>query len=300
MGRVGGVRYGVAGWSYPDWRGRVYPERAERGFDPLAFLARHVDVIEINVTFYRPIAARTVASWARRCGRQAGFLFTAKAPRAITHDRPDPHERSCIAIEFVASLAPLAELGLLGALLMQFPYSFRNTRENLDYVEAVAADLSGPSVVLEVRHDSWLEGATLRRLRDLGVGFCNVDQPAVGSSIGRTDIATSDVGYVRLHGRNERDWFRQGAGRDARYDYLYTVDELDGWKAPIGAIAGRTRHAFVVTNNHFQGKAVVNALELAARARGEQVAVPPRLLAAYPRLGAIARALPPDQPSLFP
>jgi uncharacterized protein YecE (DUF72 family) len=84
------IRVGVAGWDYPDWVGPVYPERASRNFDRLAYLSRFVHVLEINSTFYRPADPRTAESWLRRTEGRPHFTFTAKAHRSWTHERePD-------------------------------------------------------------------------------------------------------------------------------------------------------------------------------------------------------------------
>ncbi|HEU0052950.1 MAG TPA: DUF72 domain-containing protein, partial [Longimicrobium sp.] len=116
-----------------------------------------------------------------------------------------------------------------------------------------------------------------------GIGFVNIDQPLFSNSIKPTSISTAPVGYVRVHGRNFRDWFRENAGRDARYDYLYTAAELEPWAERTKEIAAEppTEDVFVVTNNHYRGKAVANALMLEAMVKGEKVSAPPPLYAEY-------------------
>lgn len=250
------IRVGPAGWSYEDWKGTVYPDPPPPGFDPLAFLARLFRCLEINVTFYRPIAARTAESWLRRVPED--FLFTAKAWERFTHEREDFSTQD--ARLFREGLAPLDRAGRLGAILLQFPWSFRHSaaaRDRLRRALEALGGLQAPPVV-EVRHRSWLEAIDF--LRQLGVGFCNIDQPPSAAGLTGTRLVTGPVGYVRLHGRNARAWFDPTAGRDRKYDYLYTLEELRGWIEAIPAFP--VPRVFVIANNHFRGKAVVNALQL--------------------------------------
>ena len=97
------------------------------------------------------------------------------------------------------------------------------------------------------------------------------------------------LGYLRLHGRNAAAWFDRDAGRDQRYDYLYGPQELEGVVGRIRTLAGAKDETYVVTNNHFGGKAVANALEILASLRGGPVPAPPELLRAFPRLASRAR-----------
>jgi uncharacterized protein YecE (DUF72 family) len=128
-----------------------------------------------------------------------------------------------------------------------------------------------------VRHRSWLDA--LDFIREQRLSFCNIDQPRSSTSITGTNLVTGPVGYVRLHGRNAKAWFSKSAGRDEKYDYLYSPDELRTWVEAIGAMEAES--LFVIANNHFQGKAVVNAIQL-ARALGKAVEAPEPLRSAYP------------------
>jgi uncharacterized protein YecE (DUF72 family) len=269
------VRIGPAGWSYDDWKGRVYPDPVPRGFDPLAYLSRFFDFIEINSTFYRPAAAAMSQAWARRT--PDAFVFAAKAWERFTHDRdPVPPAEARV---FLDGLAPLRDAGKLGAVLLQYPWFFQDSVVSRDRLRrAVDALRSLAPLVVELRHRSWL--GALDVLRGLELGFCNIDQPASGSALTGTRILTGPVGYIRLHGRNAKAWFSRTAGRDEKYDYLYSPEELRGWVEAAESMSAADR-LFIVTNNHFQGKAVVNALQL-ARALGRTVEVPDSLRASYP------------------
>ena len=138
--------------------------------------------------------------------------------------------------------------------------------------------------MIEIRHASWNQPAIYEALEELGVGICNIDQPLFSKSIKPSATATSSIGYVRLHGRNYENWFREKAPRDERYNYLYSPDELEPWITRIKEVASQTKETYVITNNHFRGKAVVNALEIKATLEEHRVPAPSPLLSEYPRL----------------
>ena len=112
---------------------------------------------------------------------------------------------------------------------------------------------------------------------------------------------------MRLHGRNYEQWFISDDHPEERYNYLYSVEELEPWATRIRSIAERADAMYVITNNHFRGKAVANALQLVNLLTGNPVTVPETLLAQYPELAKIAPpadtapviSLNPDQPSLL-
>lgn len=279
------IRVGPAGWSYQDWEGIVYPPKKGSKFDPLAYLADLFDTIELNNTFYRPPSSQMSKSWANRVQSNPRFKFTAKLWRNFTHERQSLAETD--EGVFKTGLGPLVEGDRLGALLLQFPYSFHNTEENRGYVQKVADQFKEYPLVLEIRHASWDRGSAYQFLRELGVGFCNIDQPQVSYSIGSTKKVTSKIGYLRLHGRNVKEWFRAGAGRDARYDYLYNEFELFEITERIRLIAKEAEETYVITNNHYHGKAVCNALELKAKLGEKGLKIPEILLQHYPQLQEI-------------
>ncbi len=288
------IRIGSAGWSYPDWDGVVYPAPRPRDFDPLACLAAFLDCVEINSSFYRIPAPSAAASWAERVAGRAGFLFTAKLWRGFTHDAAPGSAEEAGAAEraFRDAMRPLREAGLLGAVLIQFPYSFHNAAHNRARLAEILERFADFPLVVEVRHASWLRGEFLGFLRERGAGFCNIDQPAVSANIPPTAHVTGAPAYVRLHGRNAEAWFDEGAGRDRRYDYLYTTEELASWSERIRVLAASAADVFIIANNHYRGQGVANALELRALVEDRTVDAPPGILAAYPHLASRARAAP--------
>jgi uncharacterized protein YecE (DUF72 family) len=214
------------------------------------------------------------------------FSFTAKLHRLFTHERGKAMAKD--EKEFKDGMAPFLKAGKLGALLLQFPWSFKNTVDDRVYLAKLLDHFRKYPLVLEVRHASWNTPAMYEWLQERGVGVCNIDQPVFSKSIKPAALTTSPVGYIRLHGRNYQNWFREKAGRDERYDYLYTLDELDSWMKRIKDVAKQTRESYVITNNHFRGQAVVNALEIDAAVKEKPVPAPAPLFAVYPRLSESA------------
>jgi uncharacterized protein YecE (DUF72 family) len=279
------IRIGPAGWSYKDWEGIVYPTQKGSKFDSLAYLSEYFNTIELNNTFYRPPTTQMGRSWAKRVQSNPNFRFTAKLYRNFTHERQALTAGD--AALFKSGLAPLVENQRLGALLLQFPYSFHHKEENLGYLKALAEKFREYPLVLEVRHASWDRASAYQFLRETGIGFCNIDQPQVSYSIGATKKVTSKVGYLRLHGRNVKEWFREGAGRDARYDYLYNEFEIFELAERIRQLAQEAEEVYVITNNHYRGKAICNALEIKAKLREPGLKIPEILLQHYPQLKEI-------------
>lgn len=293
------IRFGPAGWSYDDWAGIVYPRPKPKGFDPLAFLAGYFDAIEVNTTFYRPARREVAEAWLERTRFNPDFRFTAKLWKRFTHERGEAWTEDEVALAR-AALDPMRDEGRLGALLLQFPWSFRRTDENREWLDDLVRAFSDFPLALEVRHASWNTPGFYRELAERGVGFVNIDQPLFHDSIAPSARATSAVGYVRVHGRNYRDWFRDAAEPHERYDYLYTADELKPWAARAREVSREpgTREVFVVTNNHYRGKGIVNALMLQSMVRRRKVPAPPELFEEYGEvLEAYARpGEPPKQP----
>ena len=293
-GAVPTIRFGPAGWSYDDWHGIVYPAHKPHGFHEAEYLARYFDTIEINTTFYHPPRPEVTRSWVRRVQHNPNFKFTAKLWQQFTHERiaSQRDEKA-----FKEGIAPLREAGLLGALLMQFPWSFKNTREDREYLGGLVMLFLEYPLVVEVRHESWNRPEIYGMLRELGVGFCNIDQPVIGRSLKPSERSTSPVGYVRLHGRNYEHWFTPNERPEERYDYYYSLAELQPWAERIKNLAAGGEETFVITNNHFRGKAVANALQLISLVRNRRVPFPEPLIAEYPDLEAIAA---PQAPELAP
>lgn len=269
------IRVGPAGWSYKDWEGVVYPKHGTK-FDPLGYLSGFFDTIEINSPFYRIPPPTHSKSWVRRVSHNPDFRFTTKVFRGFTH------EKSALLADDVKAfrnyLDPLMDAGRLGALLLQFPWSFKNSEESVQKLGKLFDALSGYPMALEVRHASFQAEDFLRFLQDRGVGFVNVDQPLFHDSVKPSETVTGPVAYARFHGRNYEKWFAHEESWE-RYNYLYSEEELEPWVKRIRKMAAEAE-TYVITNNHFRGQAIVNAGEL-KRALGQSPKVPPQLKEVY-------------------
>ena len=292
------VRIGTAGWSYKDWDGIFYPSGMQRSRQhPLEYLARFFDTTEINTSFYGPLKPELAKLWCRRVGAvNRNFVFTAKLYRAFTHSpsavmeptsaatiRPTDEDESRTR----EGLDAIAGEARLGALLIQFPVSFKNTSLNREYLDRLLRQFIEYPRVVEVRHSSWNDAETLATFSQQNVGFCNIDQPVLGRSLTPTEHVTGAIGYVRLHGRNYAQWF-DSDNRNDRYNYLYDEGELTAWKERVESVSERAQTTYVITNNHFESKAGVNALELKAMISGKRVLAPPTLIQKYPELRRVA------------
>ena len=279
--RAGRIHVGTAGWSYRDWEGLLYPKPHPRGFDPLAYLARYMDVVEVNSTFYRPVNADVARRWVDRVAESPEFRFTAKLSKRFTHERDTAFRRAEVE-EVRRGFAPMHDADRLGAVLLQFPWSFRRTEENRQWLDDVTRAFEEFPLVVEVRHASWAVPQFYDELTERGIGFVNIDQPLFRHSVKPSATTTAPVGYVRIHGRNYRDWFRKDAGVEARYDYLYSPAELEPWAARTREVAeSGAQDVYAVTNNHYRGQAGVNALQLMSMVKDEPVPAPEPLYAAF-------------------
>jgi uncharacterized protein YecE (DUF72 family) len=329
------LRIGPAGWAYKDWAGVVYPAPRPKGFHEATYLAEFFDTIEINTSFYRPLGIEQAKQWIERIAGNPRFMFTAKLWQRFTHD-PSPNladER-----EVRVGFDVLREQGKLGAVLLQFPFAFKRNAETFAHLKSLLQRFGDYPLVVEFRHATWRAPQTFELLREYRAGFCNIDQPVIGRSLEPSAEVTSEIGYVRLHGRRYDTWFEAGGPREARsranawsehragenlqdtggdrhdffpenegvaipaferYNYLYTEEELLPWVERVEDIRATAKRTYVVTNNHYLGKGIVNALQLISILKNTKVAVPESLRAMYPALNAIA-AEPPLAPTLFP
>jgi len=275
------IRVGPAGWSYKDWEGTVYPPHRGR-FDPLGYLASFFDTIEINSPFYRIPPPTHGKSWVRRVAHNGQFRFTTKVWRGFTHDDAPFTDEDVHA--FRNYLDPLADAGRLGAVLLQFPWSFRNTPESISRLERLLNDFNGYPLAVEVRHATFQDTSFYELLRHYDASWVNVDQPLFHDSVKPDDVVTGPVGYARLHGRNFEKWFAHAESWE-RYNYLYSKEELAPWVERVRSMS-RTQETYVITNNHFRGQAIVNAGDL-KEALGQEARIPPQLVEVYP--GRVSR-----------
>jgi uncharacterized protein YecE (DUF72 family) len=296
---------GTAGFQYPDWRNVVYPADVKKKYGhELAFLALYFDLCEINTSFYGPLKPQSAQKWCEYVARvNPEFQFTAKLTQVFTH-APDAKTTSSSAAsikytpkdvdEAKAGFAPLWEAGRLGAVILQFPISFKFKEMqksgepeprygNWDHVLDLLNLFKEYPLAIEFRDASWNDPWVIRELCERQVAFCNLDQPRLGNSLDGTQYVTAPFAYIRLHGRNYDKWFT-AKNRDERYDFLYSGERLERVKKRVSEMSEKAQKTFVVTNNHPRGQAAVNALQLKSMLSGKKVEAPESLVHAYPDL----------------
>lgn len=305
------LRIGPAGWSYSDWAGYVYPSRRPKGFHEATYLAQFFDTIEINTSFYNPMRADHAKTWLDRVSANPRFLFTAKLWQKFTHDPVSTRDDERAVRE---GFDVLRSAGKLGAVLAQFPFSFHRSAGNTVALTVLLQRFADYPLAVELRHGTWNHPDTFALLRDHNAALCNIDQPIIGRAIEPRDLpiaaevhspqessAVAPLGYIRLHGRRYDTWFSDDPALPAfeRYNYLYSAEELAPWATRVKTETEHAQKVFAITNNHYLGKGVVNALQLLSMLKGAKVNVPDPLRIKYPELEKIAD-LPPERPTLFP
>jgi len=246
------IHVGTSGYSYDDWKGNWYPKSIASS-KMLEFYAKRFPCVELNFSYYRIPTRKTTESMVRKTSDE--FLFTLKAHQSFTHER-EPGEEEFTA--FRDGTAPLAESGKLGALLLQFPFSFKESPENRDYLLRLRDRFQPWPQVVEFRHRSWYAQEVFDLLKREEISLCCVDEPNLPGLLPRLAMATGPVGYVRFHGRNSAKWWKHEEAEE-RYDYNYTQNELSDWIPKIKDLANKATTTFVFFNNHVNGQAPSNA-----------------------------------------
>jgi uncharacterized protein YecE (DUF72 family) len=266
--------------------------------DHLRYLAGFVDAIEINNTFYRPPETSDVARWLSQVADIPDFRFTVKLWQRFTHAREEATPADLA--DFLTRIRPLFDSSRGGALLAQFPHSFHYEKDNAEYLESLLSRIERIPVAVEVRHQSWNNPEAMSLLRNAGASMCSIDQPRVSrDSLGPLEEVTSEIAYIRLHGRNRKNWFSAKAGRDERYDYLYNHHELEPWADRTLRFAEKAREVYAIANNHFRGQEVCNALMLKSMLLKQPVHAPAKLLESFPALRGYVVPDAPVQETLF-
>lgn len=250
---MGEILIGTSGFYYDDWKGVFYPDDLPVG-EYLSYYSQRFKTLELNFSYYKIPDSRQSAKMLENSG--GSMEFTAKAFRQLTHEISEKSIKEVLPL-FIKGMSPFIEANQLGAILLQFPQSFHYTVENRFYLKSILEALSGLPVAVEFRQKEWLRESVYRTLEDMQAAFVCVDEPLLPSLIPKTIITTSNTGYVRFHGRNKKDWY--GTDSRARYDYLYSEEELGEWTQGILAMAEKTKKLFVFFNNHAKAQAVNNA-----------------------------------------
>jgi uncharacterized protein YecE (DUF72 family) len=253
---MGEIRVGTSGYSIPDWKGTVYPANIKDADMFSCYVNQfRFKTVEMNYTYYRQPVARTFDALLKKS--PVDFDFTIKLYGGITHEPwKDPQPRVDIELcsQFLDGIKPVVESGKLGCLLAQFPMSVSRSEEAWDYISALPEAFDGLPLIFEFRNKSWVSEETVQRLKAGGIGFCAVDEPKMGSLMPLIPAVTSDIAYLRLHGRSE-NWFKDKA---LRYDYLYSEGELQKLLPTISRMSAASRALYIMFNNCHAGSAVMN------------------------------------------
>jgi len=250
------ILVGTSGYSYKDWCGPFYPQGTSDR-DMLGYYATRFPLVELNFSYYRMPNARTLGAMVAKTSD--GFEFAIKAHQSMTHDvAPEPSERRRVFEEFRAALRPMEDAGRLGCVLFQFPWKHRPTPDSAAYLMEIRDRYADLPVVVEFRNTEWAVPETYDRLRSLRLGYCCVDEPRLKGLMPQQSVVTSDVGYVRFHGRNAAKWWNHREAWE-RYDYLYTSQELQEWVPRIREMEETSAKTYVLYNNCHAGQAATNA-----------------------------------------
>lgn len=247
------ILLGTSGFSYDDWIGPVYPPGLPQQ-DWLSYIANQLDVLELNVTYYRLPALHIVSGWVEKTPDD--FLFSVKAHQSLTHERQNPDFAA-----FMAVLRPMQEAGKLACILAQFPHSFRPNPATQTYLYRMRDGLGDVPLVVEFRNRDWVSEATFALLEEIEAGYCCVDEPQIRGLMPPLAWACGSLAYVRFHGRNAAQWYNHQHAWQ-RYDYLYDEDELGEWVPKIRQLDQQVLRTLVLANNHYRGKSVVAMRQL--------------------------------------
>lgn len=264
---MGNLLIGTSAWSDHD---PFYPPGV-RGTDQLPFYARYFPIVEVNTTYYRIPARRTVEGWVRRTPDH--FVFDVKPPRELTSTPETPKGEAPVpdadvASAFAEAIEPLAEAGKLGAVTFQFPPSYRNTEEHREFIRLLPELLPDYPLAVEFRRRDWLDeenaDATLALLEETGLAYTMADEPQMGTgSVPPVfGVTNPNLAIVRFHGRNYETWYKfTGSSRD-RFNWVYSEEELEEWRPKIEAALARVTNVHVFFNTNYQNQGVTNAARL--------------------------------------
>ncbi len=245
------IRIGTSGYSFSDWIGEFYPPGTKKG-EMLDYYARRFDTVEINSTYYRIPHPRVFQKMEEKTG--PGFEFIIKANQEMTHKGSrDP----VLYDQFRDILGPLKDAGKFSGVLFQFPWGFKNIEENRAHLAFLKDVLGENPLFVEFRNDSWIRDEVFDFLNSHDLGYCSADEPPLPGLVPPVTRLTSDTGYVRLHGRNAKNWWGRGDGD--RYDYLYSRRELDDWVGKVRELEKKAKKVYVFFNNCHAGQAAKNA-----------------------------------------
>ncbi len=248
------IRIGTSGYDYLDWKGPFYAEEEKRS-NFLSFYSSRFDTVELNFSYYRMPTEKQLSSILERS--DPTMDISIKAHESMTHKVDCLTWKESVKT-YCESITPLLKADKLAAVLLQFPYSFHYTPEKRQYLDQLIKEMPEIPLVVEFRNSEWLNKRVFDALRERKVGFCSVDAPPLRGLPAPVDIATSNIAYIRFHGRNEKTWW--GSDAAARFDYRYKEEELHPWINRIITMLKSAEKIRIYFNNHRRGQATDGAL----------------------------------------
>ncbi|MFC6591634.1 DUF72 domain-containing protein [Deinococcus lacus] len=257
---------GCGGYTNDDWAAEGLLYEGVRKDAYLETYAAAFNAAELNSSFYAIPGLKAFEGMARRVGGTRPFRMTVKLNRVFTHDRAP---QSSDFDRMLQSPEPLREAGMMGPYLAQFPYSFHRTAANRRYLAALTERFVGHELAVEMRHASWDKPEVRAGMTEYGLIWVSPDYPPVGGLPEPQLHVTADVGYLRLHGRNQGSWW-EGSSAAERHDYRYTRAEMDEWADKIALVSSDLSELYIFFQNTTKGHALHNAPQLreALAARG--------------------------------
>lgn len=252
---------GCSGWNYSDtpdkggWTGVFYPDKDTKR---LRYYSQFFNTAEMDSPFYERFYSRmtkgTFIGMTRATPEK--FQFSIKVPETITHvKRMDINKGAMTSFEeFLDKISPLKTSKKLGAILFQLPPSFtvsdfKNVEQFLDKLPNNSYDYS-----IEFRHPSWGTEGPWEMLKHYNIAAVMTDSPAKENLQFLSDvIITANHSLIRFHGRNTKGHYW--------YNYLYSEQELTPWVEKVTQLREQTKILRIYFNNHYGGKAVVNAMQ---------------------------------------
>jgi uncharacterized protein YecE (DUF72 family) len=247
---------GTSGYDYKEWKGVFYPEKLQKKRF-LEYYATQFNSLELNGTYYRMPTPEQMRNMITRTGGKV--KFAVKAFQDITHagDKSGYQQFVC---EFKKALEPLQKENLLLCALFQFPESFHYDKAERLYLDTLLKEVSGIPSVVEMRNTKWQNDQVYKALRERNVGWCISDNPNLKNLMKLDFICTSEIAYIRFHGRNAQMWYN--GDNVTRYDYFYTDTELQTFINPVKELLKHAKIVQLFFNNHAKSQATVNAKKL--------------------------------------
>ncbi|MDR0290340.1 MAG: DUF72 domain-containing protein [Treponema sp.] len=254
---MGDLLIGTSGYDYKEWKGLFYPEKlAHARF--LEYYASQFNSLELNGTYYRmPTQEQMRKMYIRSNGQ---LMFTVKAFQDLTHAAEKSHFQPMVA-EFKKALEPLLAEHKLLCALFQFPQSFHYEKEERIYLDKLLNEVRDIPVVVEMRNAKWQNDQVYNALRQRRVGWAITDNPKLNELLKLDYVSTSDIAYMRFHGRNAKMWY--DGDNVSRYDYMYSDEELEEFVEPVKYLLQHVNIVQLFFNNHAKSQATINARKIA-------------------------------------